>query len=215
MFIKNILFDWDGCIANSLPVWLDSYRKLLNENDLYPNDLEIVKNTFGEHFGPLKLGLPESDLVAFYQELEVKISRGLLSPKTISEDKKEVLKKLKDSGLNLCIVTSSQKKYIFPLLKKHNLENLFDFVLDINDVTKHKPDPEIVNLALSKLKARAESSMIVGDSVKDIQAGKSAKIKTCLYYPTEHKKFYPEYANIKPEPDYTIQSFSELLEFLV
>ena len=215
MAIKNILFDWDGCIVNTLPVWLSSYKELFNELSLFPTDEQIVDKVFGERFGPLNLGLPKTELVEFYKKLEVKITKGLLSDDVISSNKKEVLKKLKTLGLNLCIVTSSQKKYILPLLKKHNLENLFEFTLDINDVKKHKPNPEIVNLALDKFKAVPESSLIVGDSVKDIKAGRAANIKTCLYYPVGHKKFYPEYVLIKPKPDFVIEEFSELLAILL
>ena len=47
-------------------------------------------------------------------------------------------------------------------------------------INKPKPDPECVEIALKKAGFKAKESAIVGDSIKDIQAGKNAGLKYCI-----------------------------------
>jgi len=46
------------------------------------------------------------------------------------------------------------------------------------DVSRSKPDPEGVQLALMRLEAPPEEAMLVGDSPLDIQAGRAAGVET-------------------------------------
>ena len=44
----------------------------------------------------------------------------------------------------------------------------FEVIVTADDTTKHKPDPEPLNIALEKLGAAPENSVMVGDTMFDI-----------------------------------------------
>jgi len=46
---KNILLDWDGTLAMTSKLWLDSYRHILDSMGYQFNDETIVKDFFYEH----------------------------------------------------------------------------------------------------------------------------------------------------------------------
>lgn len=98
-----------------------------------------------------------------------------------------VLKKLKSAGLKLGIVT--QKECIFEIdgqkvgahfeLLELGLSNIFSVAVGFADVTKYKPHPEGVLLALSKLGSNPDETLVVGDSPSDITAAHNAGCWSC------------------------------------
>jgi beta-phosphoglucomutase-like phosphatase (HAD superfamily) len=56
----------------------------------------------------------------------------------------------------------------------------FDLVLAGDVVSKKKPDPEIYNLALSKLELKPEEVFVVEDSKNGVAASKAAGLKTIV-----------------------------------
>ncbi len=65
-----LLFDWDGCLAQTLEVWRDSYVSIFAEYDLHPTKKQITTEVFGDWDGPLNIGLPKKDLDQFTKKLQ-------------------------------------------------------------------------------------------------------------------------------------------------
>jgi phosphoglycolate phosphatase-like HAD superfamily hydrolase len=57
--------------------------------------------------------------------------------------------------------------------------DLFSVGVGFESVSRYKPHPEGVLLALSQLGANAEETVMVGDSPADIEAGKAAGCWSC------------------------------------
>ena len=62
-------------------------------------------------------------------------------------------------------------------LKKHNLINIFDITLTM-DEAKAKPDPDMAIQAMSMLNIEKKSTIIVGDTINDIGLGVNAGINS-------------------------------------
>ena len=63
-----------------------------------------------------------------------------------------------------------------PILEKTGILPLFDAIVDGNDVSNAKPDPEVFIQAAKKLNATNENSIVFEDSVAGIQAANIAKM---------------------------------------
>ena len=63
-------------------------------------------------------------------------------------------------------------------MEKLNLIDYFDIILGADSVTAGKPAPEMLNLALTKLGASKDASVMIGDAITDIQMGINAGVKT-------------------------------------
>jgi beta-phosphoglucomutase len=85
-----------------------------------------------------------------------------------------VLHYLKDK--NQLIALGSASKNAKPILEKTGILNLFDAIVDGNDVSNAKPDPEVFLQAAKKLGAINENSIVFEDSVAGIQAANIANM---------------------------------------
>jgi beta-phosphoglucomutase len=85
-----------------------------------------------------------------------------------------VLKFLKDR--HQLIALGSASKNARPILEKTNIIHFFDAIVDGNDVSNAKPDPEVFLRAARLLDASNENSIVFEDSVAGIQAANTAKM---------------------------------------
>jgi phosphoglycolate phosphatase-like HAD superfamily hydrolase len=52
-------------------------------------------------------------------------------------------------------------------------------VVGFEDVSRYKPDPEPINLVLSRLAIQPRETLMVGDSVADIESARTAGCWSC------------------------------------
>ncbi len=85
-----------------------------------------------------------------------------------------VLHYLKDK--NQLIALGSASKNARPILEKTGILPLFDAIVDGNDVSNAKPDPEVFLRAAQLLNANYEDAIVFEDSVAGVQAANIAKM---------------------------------------
>ena len=74
------------------------------------------------------------------------------------------------------IALGSASKNARPILEKTGIISYFDAIVDGNDVTNAKPDPEVFVQAASLLNISNENAIVFEDSVAGIQAANIAKM---------------------------------------
>lgn len=85
-----------------------------------------------------------------------------------------VLDFLKENGQ--LIALGSASKNARPILEKVNILHYFDAIVDGNDVTNAKPDPEVFVRAAQLLGKTAHDSIVFEDSVAGVQAANIANM---------------------------------------
>jgi beta-phosphoglucomutase len=83
-----------------------------------------------------------------------------------------VLQYLKHNGQKIALGSAS--KNARPILEKVNILHFFDAIVDGNDVTNAKPDPEVFLRAAQLVGASASDSIVFEDSVAGVQAANIA-----------------------------------------
>ena len=125
----------------------------------------------------------------------------------------ETLLLLKKMGLRLALVTTASNYTTKRLKRKYpEIYNRFEYVLSRNDVQFTKPFPDQLVSAMKKLRVNAENTVMVGDLITDILAGKNAGVKTVAVLSE-----FPEITKLlleSVEPDFFINSLSELPDYL-
>lgn len=90
------------------------------------------------------------------------------------------------------IALGSASKNARTILAKVDLLDKFNEIVDGNDVTEAKPDPEVFLIAAKKLNMRAEDCIVFEDSVAGIQAANAAQMisvgigKETILYEADH-----------------------------
>lgn len=77
---------------------------------------------------------------------------------------------------NQLVALGSASKNARPILEKTGILTLFDAIIDGNDVTNAKPDPEVFLRAARLLNTSNENSIVFEDSVAGIQAANIANM---------------------------------------
>jgi len=205
---QYFLFDWDGCLARTIQVWLEEYKLLFSEYNIFPKDKEVVKKAFGDPNGPAKFGVKNSD-----KFLRILTKRGdkKLEKVQLYDFVPEMLVALKNQNKDMAVITSSAKSSIAPAIKNYHLKKYFKAILTRENIVKHKPNPEIIEKALKKLNGNKNKTIIVGDSKKDLEAANNAGIDSILFYPEEHSLFHDLKELKKCQPTYIIKSFKEII----
>jgi HAD superfamily hydrolase (TIGR01509 family) len=84
------------------------------------------------------------------------------------------MKEAMDAGLKIAVCTTSNEQAAKAITEKILSDIKFDLVLAGDVVEKKKPDPEIYNLALSRLGLKPDEVIVVEDSKNGVIAGKDA-----------------------------------------
>ena len=75
---------------------------------------------------------------------------------------------------NIKFALGSASKNALYILKKVELFDMFSAIVDGNDVTKAKPDPEVFLLGAKHLNMKPEDCVVIEDSIAGIQAANKA-----------------------------------------
>ncbi len=103
------------------------------------------------------------------------------------------------------VALGSASKNARQILKKVNVKHMFDAIVDGNDVSKAKPDPEVFLNAAKLLNQDPEDCIVFEDSVAGIQAANAAKMVSIGIGSKE----------VLHEADYVFKDFTEIeIEFL-
>lgn len=90
------------------------------------------------------------------------------------------MKEAMDAGLKIAVCTTSNEQAAKTITEKILHDIKFDLVLAGDVVKNKKPDPEIYNLALSKLELKPEEVFVVEDSKNGVKAAKAAGMRTVV-----------------------------------
>lgn len=90
------------------------------------------------------------------------------------------MKEAMEAGLKIAVCTTSNEKAARAITEKILADIKFEVVLAGDVVEKKKPDPEIYNLALSKLGLKPEEVFVVEDSKNGVKAAKAAGMKVIV-----------------------------------
>ncbi len=87
-----------------------------------------------------------------------------------------MLDSLKRTYKKMGIATGRPRFEANYLLSKYKIDKYFDSVICMEDTILHKPNPEPILEVIKKLEAK--STIYIGDSINDVEAAKSAGIKS-------------------------------------
>ncbi|SKB38552.1 beta-phosphoglucomutase [Salegentibacter holothuriorum] len=180
---KGVIFDLDGVIVDTAKFHFLAWRKLANDLgfDFTEEQNEQLKGVSRVEslkkileWGELELSKTE-----FKRQMALKNENYLSYVAKMDEDEilpgvQKVINYLIKN--NIPFALGSASKNARNILKKINLLEKFDAIVDGNDVSKAKPDPEVFLIAAEKLNIKPENSIVFEDSVAGVQAANNAKM---------------------------------------
>jgi HAD superfamily hydrolase (TIGR01509 family) len=207
---RAVLFDFDGTLTPSLPLWVNGYRLALGSAfGLELSDDEIIKRCFFRDWGDVAADLGIGSVDELRVQVQIGVQEAFLEAQLFPHAR-PLLEHCRAHGLQTALVTSSPRAIVGPVAVRLGLHELFDFVISGDDVTHYKPHPEPVLTTLAALARAAGEAIMVGDSRVDILAGKAAGVATALFLPEEHTRFHSFDELRATEPDHVFVCHTEL-----
>lgn len=122
----------------------------------------------------------------------------------------EVLKKIKTTGIKLCLISNADVIDVM-YWKVSPLCRLFDEVVFSYEVGCVKPDKEIYDIALLKMKTTPDKCLFIGDGgSNELMGAKQLGIKTVMTQQFIQRDELKDSENV----DYVIDKFSDLCHIL-
>jgi len=183
---KAFIFDMDGVIVDSEPVWERYEQIFLSELMGQQTYLKIKDQILGNSINGIYqvacqygLKISKEEYLQIYDENAKKVYKeAKLTPGVQS-----FIDKLISMGFKLGLVSSSRQNWIDLVLKRLRASNQFGFVISLNDAENMQPKPSPCGYlkAIEMLGSIPSSTIILEDSNKGIQAAKASGARTiCL-----------------------------------
>ena len=180
---KGFIFDLDGVIVDTAKFHYLAWRKLANNLgfDISEDQNEQLKGISRVKSLEiiLKWGKVNLSQDEFMEQMALKNDNYLsyissMTKKDLLPGVSNVIDYLSENNIPFALGSASKNARI--ILEKTGLIHKFGAVVDGNDVSKAKPNPEVFLIAASKIKIGPENCVVFEDSVAGIQAANTAKM---------------------------------------
>ena len=209
---KHIIFDLDGTLIDSMPIWQNIAKQYMQKYHLTapPNLREIVKNqTLPETAAYFKKQFAISKQTdEIVTEIIAMVAQQYRHSVPLKPYAKQYLEKEKQNGSKMCILTASEPSYIFSALKRLDIVKYFSFIATCTEMGLTKNDAEAFSITMERLGGSKENTIIFEDALYAINTAKKENfyvIAVALNTPLQDA---PEVQNLA---DKYIHSYQELL----
>jgi pyrophosphatase PpaX len=207
-----VLFDLDGTLIDSGPIIVASMKHAAVTVLGREVDEALLTAAIG---GPGLVAQMEAldpervdELVAAYREHNEPLHDELEAFWEVAE----VLPRLRSGGRRLGIVTAKRLVTVqLAFDRLPGLEENFEVLVGADDTERHKPDPDPILEALSRLGAEPRAAAYVGDSPFDVRAAKAAGVHAVA---VGWGGIHGEDVLRREEPDAFVERAEELLDVL-
>lgn len=174
--IKAIIFDMDGVLIDAREWHYESLNKALN---LFGAEISRYDHLVTFDGLPTKKKLEmlslEGDfpkgLHHFVNDLKQQYTMDIVQARCKPVFQHQyALSKLKDSGYHLAVCSNSIRNTVEVMMNKAGLIPYLDFIISNQDVKNGKPDPEMYNIAISRLGLDAKECLIIEDNENGVKA---------------------------------------------
>ena len=178
--MSAILFDMDGTLIDSEPLWLKAEIEVMAEVGCHWDEQDQINCLGGPAERTERYMQERSQNIKPYgyfinrlhEVMRARITNELdLIPNALS-----LLKECKDAGIKTALVTASSRDLMTIVLKRFP-PGTFDVVVSGNDVEKSKPDPAPYLLAAKQLSVDILKCLVLEDSLTGVQSGLSSGAK--------------------------------------
>ncbi len=178
-----VIFDMDGVIADTNPTHNVAWRKFLDRYQIVPTEDDLQNHMYGKHNSYilryfLKRELAKEELLrlqfekeALFRELYTSIVQPLPGLLPFLAD-------LKQNGVKTAIATSAPVENLEMMAAQIPfLNEAMESMLSEQDVSQHKPHPEVYLKSAQRLGVLPSQCIVFEDSVSGVRAGLAAGMK--------------------------------------
>jgi beta-phosphoglucomutase len=181
--VKACLFDLDGVIVDTAVYHFQAWRRLANELgfDFTEHQNEQLKGISRMESLELILNWGGVTLTEEKKAWATKKNQWYLdlvmqmTPKEVLPGVPEFLTSLRANGIKIALGSASKNSKL--ILERIQMLDYFDAIIDGNNITKGKPDPQVFLMGAEATGAQPSECVVFEDAVAGVQAAKAGGMK--------------------------------------
>lgn len=200
-----IIYDFDGTLSDSYPVYTDALLELLERHGLRAERDEcysLLKVSVGHALRHFAFDRPLEEISQEFHHLYHEHARRSMQAFPGAAD---ILRYAVEHGKKNYIYTHTGR-FAFEMMDKMQLSGYVDYVLDASAGFPRKPAPDALYFLFEHCGIEPARAIIIGDRDIDVAAGHNAGIHGCLIDPGH---YYPNF-----EAEYRVDDLAELKDII-
>lgn len=209
--IKAVIFDMDGVIIDSEPLWRQVMIQSFTEAGIPFTDhdcrittglrfKEVAAYWFGRHH-ITHIPIDEFDALVIQRLSDLIRQKG-----TAMRGVYSTLKHLHAMGYKIGLGTSSNTAFMNTVVDALQIRSYFDALCSAEHMAYGKPHPEVFLACAAELGVAPKACLVIEDSVNGIIAAKAAQMKV-VAIPDQENKHNPKFVLA----DYRMESLEEFV----
>ncbi|MCP4704593.1 MAG: HAD-IA family hydrolase [candidate division Zixibacteria bacterium] len=205
---KNLIFDLDGTLIDSSEGVVASTNYALQSMGETIRTPDEIRRFIGYPLEEMFASFSDKSYNEFLRNFQNK-AKEVMAVNTVPIGRAEdVLETLYNRGYRIGIGTTKIRLHIRGILNKLNWDKYVIGYIGADDVANVKPAPDAFIKAMAIMDADSSNSVVIGDTINDIIAAKSAGIPTIAV-----KSIFGGDGELKEsDPDRLIDNLEELLD---
>jgi HAD superfamily hydrolase (TIGR01509 family) len=213
--IKGAIFDLDGTILDSMPVWDNAAEMFLNSIGIEAEPglgkiMFSMSMTEGAEFLRDRYGL-DMDADAIITGINHTIEDFYCYQVQLKEGVEQFLKDMKKAGIKMVVATASDRNVVEKALKRLNVMNCFDRIFTCTEIGAGKIRPDIFLAAVEYMGTLPRDTRVFEDALHAIKTAKNAGFRTVGVYDVYSKENMEE---IKETCDIFLNKLDDFCNFL-
>lgn len=185
MNLNYYIFDFDGTLVDSMPVWAGSHIQALQRGGIpVPGDFVETITPLGNYNASkytISLGL-DITLEDYLTDLTRVLVEAYGTRVDLKPHVAEALARLRANNIRLAVLTASPHLYVDDCLKRHGIYDCFDHVWTVDDFGLTKGEPAIYQMAADRLGVPVDNCTMIDDNAIAIATAKEAGMHTIAVY---------------------------------
>lgn len=188
MNVKAVIFDMDGVIIDSEPLWCQAQIEAMAEWGALVTSQECESLTRGKRLDEIArvwcscYALPVAPVV-LEEAILCRITELIRTQGEAMKGVYDILDYFRNLGFKIALATSSSHEVIEAVFNKLNLWRYFNVISSAEDEQQGKPHPAVYLSTLQKLKLSATDCLVIEDSLNGFNAAQAAGIRTTVVSP--------------------------------
>ena len=207
--MEAIIFDMDGVIVDSEPIWIEARQSVLREQGIIVPDLyhyQLCGTTLEYMWSRMKndFDLPFSleDCILRGEEKRHKLLES--NPTKPINGVIDFIRTIYKTGIPVVIASSSASMEIERVIEELNIRKYFKELVSGQDCRNSKPFPDVFLRAAKTINVNPNEVLVIEDSTNGVKAAKAAGM-TCLAF--QNQEFIKQDLSMA---DGVFSDFSEL-----
>ncbi|MBI9032672.1 HAD-IA family hydrolase [bacterium] len=206
--VDHILFDFDGTIANTLPLGFELYNEIADQyNFISADDSELpqlMNMSITEILHLKNIPLYMVPIALFNVKKKMKQRLAEVKP---FEGIKDFLNNLKKAGYHLSIISSNSKENMEKFFEMNDIK-VFNYIYSSTSLFGKD---KLIKHYLKAVKTTPDKVIYIGDEIRDIEAARTSNIKVI----SVTWGYNDQAILIKNKPDFLANNIRELQNILI